>query len=59
VDRVDLLRNKIIDNTVAKAYAGKEITGYSMLVMIENNVQAFNSGEVPNINSVWEQIAKD
>jgi hypothetical protein len=59
VDGVNQLRNKIIDNTVAKAYAGKEITGYSMSVMIENYVQAFNSGGVPNIKSAWEQIAQD
>ena len=30
-----------------------------MSVMIQNYVNAFNSGGVPNIQSAWEQIAAD
>jgi len=30
-----------------------------MAVMIQNYVEAFNSGNVPNIKSAWEQIAAD
>jgi hypothetical protein len=56
---VNTLRNKIIDNTGPKIYGGADITGYGMSVMIQNYVDAFNSGGVPNIKSAWEQIAAD
>lgn len=59
MEGVNALRNKIIDNTGPKIYGGKEITGYGMSVMIQNYVDAFNSGSVPNIKSAWEQIAAD
>ena len=45
--------NKIIENTGPKIYAGKEINGYGMSVMIEQYVEAFNNGGVPNITSAW------
>lgn len=56
---MNTLRNKIIDNTGPKIYGGVDITGYGMSVMIQNYVDAFNSGSVPNIKSAWEQIAAD
>lgn len=56
---MNTLRNKIIDNTGPKIYGGADITGYGMSVMIQNYVDAFNSGGVPNIKSAWEQIAAD
>ena len=59
MEGVNALRAKIIDNTGPKVYGGREITGYNMSVMIENYVEAFNSGGVPNIKSAWEQIAQD
>jgi len=48
-----MLRNKIIENTGPKIYAGREINGYGMSVMIEQYVEAFNNGGVPNITSAW------
>lgn len=54
-----MLRNKIIENTGPKIYAGKEINGYGMSVMIEQYVEAFNNGGVPNITSAWQQISRD
>jgi hypothetical protein len=48
-----------MSNTGPKMYEGKPITGYAFAVMIENYVNAFNSGKVPNIKSAWQQIAED
>ena len=59
MDGVNHLRNKINDNTGPKVYGGKEITGPGMSIMIQNYVDAFNDGGVPNIRSAWEQIAAD
>jgi|JI9StandDraft_2_1071091.scaffolds.fasta_scaffold1078030_1 hypothetical protein len=53
IEGVNTLRNKIIDNTGPKIYGGKDITGYGMSVMIQNYVDSFNSGNVPNIKSAW------
>lgn len=35
------------------------MTGPAMASMIENYIEAFNSGKVPNIKSAWQQISED
>lgn len=59
MEGVNTLRNKIMINTGPKLYEGKPITGYSISVMVDSYVQAFNSGKVPNIKNAWQQIAED
>ena len=59
VDGVNSLREMIMHNAGPKMYEGEVITGPAIASMIESYVDAFNSDNVPNIKSAWQQIAED
>lgn len=59
VQGVNDLRELVLRNTGPKTYEGEILTGPAVASMIESYAEAFNSGNVPNIKTAWQQIAED
>ena len=56
MDAVLELQQKIIENTSPKQYEGNPLYGTAIISMIEDFIEAFNTGQVPNIKTAWEHI---
>ena len=52
------LRRRVLCEAKPKKVNGQEVTGEILVGLLENYVEAFNSGAVPNIDIAWNYICK-
>jgi hypothetical protein len=58
VEQVMSLRRKVLNKLPIKRVVGHSLNGATWINMLEQYCEAFNNGNVPNIESSWHNICQ-